>query len=403
MIKFEKAINLINDYPINLKEKTINLEDAHKKVLSENVYSPINVPHFNKSAMDGYGLNKEDLNKYKKFKCIGTIYAGDNKKITLKKGQCVKIMTGAKVPKGINIVIQQELAKKKLNKITFTKTDNLKDNICHIGEDIQKDMLLFKKGTKLNAVKLSSLKSVGIKTLKIYKNLKVLVISTGNEILNKNEQLNENENKIYNSNQTYIFNRLKELEVSNIELMHIKDKEKNFAKVINKINDYDLVITTGAISVGQKDIIRNYIKKNNKSSKLKVIFDKVNIMPGGPVVFWEYKEVPILSLAGSPFANFVTFETFGALLISKLKNDKSLQPRFEKKILKDQWNKEIKKRRFVKVLVKKDECFLNQNNHLASALFEMSFCNGLLNIDPRVKKINKNEEVEVILLGGNYE
>lgn len=394
MVKYEQAVEIINSYEFKPKTEYISSFDSLGYVLAEDITSNINVPSFRKSAMDGYALlGPCEVNK--SYQVIDTIYAGDCKNPLVNANQCVRIMTGAKLPDNLNQVVVQELADQIDNTVTFNlPPTKLNANICQIGEDIEKGQLLFKQGDYIKPTTISSLISCGISTVKVYSKPNILLITTGDEVTEITNTLNDGQ--IYNSNLAYLRPRLMSLGFG-CQAIHLTD---NIELLDDALNDnYDLIITTGAISVGEKDIFRNYINRNQP----KVLFDRVNIMPGGPVVFWEENNTPIVSLAGSPFANFVTFELFARLILAKLTNDSGLIPTQNKYQLTDSYTKDIKKRRFIKAKLENNKVTIPASNHLASSMHEMCLSNCLINLERGKHNLKPGDIVDVIELRRNDE
>ncbi|WOO89731.1 molybdopterin molybdotransferase MoeA [Mollicutes bacterium LVI A0078] len=394
MVKYEQALQLIDEYKFKHQTKTIDTFESLGYTLASNCYSNINVPGFRKSAMDGYALNSsDDLNQT--FKVVETIYAGSNSNPKLNCFECVKIMTGAPIPDNCDLVIVKELANLENDVVTFNipKT-KLNSNICQIGEDIKADELLFSAGTVITPTVISSLISSGNFEIEVNDKPSILLVTTGDEVVTTNTPLSCGQ--IYNSNLAYLKTRLLELGFK-ANTIHIDDSQQSAQTIFN--TKYDLIITTGAISVGDRDIIRNYIMATSP----KVIFDRVNIMPGGPVVFWEHNQTPIISLAGSPFANFVTFELFARRILAHLTKDKSLIVAEQVMSLDDYFHKTIKKRRFVKANLKGNKITLPANNHLASSMHEMTLCNCLINLERGEHNLIPGDQVKVIDIRRNHE
>ncbi len=401
MIKLEEAISLIDNFNYNYLTKTISINFAFNKTLAEDILAPLNVPHFNKSAMDGFAIKKEDLIN-NDFTIITTTFAGDDHQLELKDNQAQRIMTGAKIANNADIVIQQELAVIKNDKVLFNIPKNkLNTNICYIGEDIKKDQVLFKKGTTLSPTKIATLVSAGIKDVRVFEEPNILVLTTGSEIsLSASIKEIENSTKIYNSNQAFISTRLQSCYLNNITFKHINDDVEQLNDYLtNNINEFDLVITTGAISVGQKDIVRHLAIKNPQN----IIFDRINIMPGGPCMFWKFFNTPIISLAGSPFANLVTFELIVMTYLSNLLNNKKFRPILHTATFKDTYKKKISKTRFLKVNTINNNVYLANKTQYASSIYDMANCNSFLFLKAGDIDLKENDDVKIVKLGGSYE
>lgn len=394
MVNYQRALDLIDQYNFKPKTKTINTFDSLGLTLATDYTSKINVPSFRKSAMDGYALNSNN-DVHGQFEVLTTIYAGDNNNPEVNFGQCVKIMTGAPVPNNCDIVIVQELSNRTANTVTFNIPPNkLNPNICQIGEDIKANQLLFTAGTLITSTVISSLISCGIFEVEVTTKPTILLVTTGDEVITSNTPLSYGQ--IYNSNLGYLQARLSELGFT-ADTIHLTDD--HLVPATHNFNRYDLVITTGAISVGERDTVRNYLKDHHPP----IIFDRVNIMPGGPVVFWQYKDTPVISLAGSPFANFVTFELFARRILAKLSNDDSLIITERLFALNDSYIKKIKKRRFVKAHLDFDNLTIPAANHLASSMHEMTMCNCLINLEHGDYNLQPGDLVPVLDLRRTYE
>ncbi len=401
MIKLEQAISLIDRFEYNYLITTVTITSALNKTLASDIYAPIDVPHFNKSAMDGYAIRKIDL-ETNNFTIVATTFAGDNHNINLQANQAQRIMTGAKIANNADFVIQQELAVIKDNQLSFNIPNQLLNpNICYIGEDILHNQLLFPAGTCLNPTKIAALISAGITTVEIYQQPRILVLSTGNEITTSAslEQIQES-TQIYNSNQAFIAMRLQQCYLNSITLKHINDDLDQLVHFLtNHIDDFDLIVTTGAISVGQKDIIRQMATKNPQN----IIFDRINIMPGGPCMFWQYLNTPIISLAGSPFANLVTFELIVITYLSNLLHNPKLRPILVDATFQDYYVKKIKKTRFLKVNTTNNQVTLANKTQYASSIYDMANCNSFLYLKAGNINLKPNDPVKIIKLGGTYE
>ncbi len=394
MVNYQRALDLIDQYNFKQKTETIGTFDSLGLTLAVDYTSNINVPSYRKSAMDGYALNSND-DLGQQFEVVTTIYAGDNKNPEINSGQCVKIMTGAPVPDNCDLVIVQELSNHNGNTVTFNLPETkLNSNICQIGEDIKVNQLLFTTGTLITPTVISSLISCGIFEVEVTSKPTILLITTGDEVITTNIPLNHGQ--IYNSNLGYLKARLSELGFT-ADTIHLTDE--TLQPDVHNFNNYDLVITTGAISVGERDTVRNYLK----AKQPQIIFDRVNIMPGGPVVFWQYESTPVISLAGSPFANFVTFELFARRMLAKLSNDHSLIITERLIKINDNYTKKIKKRRFVKAHLDFDNLTIPATNHLASSMHEMTLCNCLINLERGDYNLQPGDLVPVLDIRRTYE
>lgn len=394
MVKYDQAIKLIDSY--NFKRKIITVDSLHSNdmILANDYYAKVAVPSFRKSAMDGFALNSSD-DLSSTFQIVDTIYAGDSRNPKLTTKQCVKIMTGAPVPDGLDIVLVKELATETDGFVSFSvpKT-KLNPNICQIGEDIANQSLVFKAGTLITPTIIASMVSCGIFQIEVYAKPQILLITTGDEVITSNHDLAHGQ--IYNSNMAYLYTSLTAIGCM-LKHIHINDQTTSLTQTLD--TSFDLIITTGAISVGDKDIIRNYILETKPS----VIFDRVNIMPGGPVVFWQHRDTPVISLAGSPFANFVTYQLLARRIIANLANNQHLIAPETTATLTSAYDKQLKKLRFVKAHISGQEVSIPANNHKASSLYEMSMCNCLIKLERGVHDLKPGDTVTIIDLRRKYD
>lgn len=396
-ISLEESIEILDSIKINKQIKKVKLLDALNKVSSQDIYSKINNPPFNKSAMDGYALKiDENTTKNQKFKVVGTVFAGEVFNKDLNENEAVKIMTGAKIPPNLNAVIKKEDVLIEGEYIILNKNLKENENICEIGEDVKINQLIIKKHTKLNYANIGILASLGINEVLVYESPKISLVTTGDEVVDIENKLEDG--KIYNSNKYSILGRLFELGYSNLEeVCHITDDFKEIGEKIKDLSKKsNLIITTGGVSVGDKD----YIKEAIKQVGGEILFHKVKIKPGSAVLVSKIDETLIISLSGNPNASLTTFELLVKPMICKLSGeDKKF---FEKEIaiLNEPYNKKSNVRRFLR-----GKTFIKDGVQMVSITQKKSG-NGILSstIDSNclidIKKGNegllKGEKVEII-------
>ncbi|ATD55133.1 molybdopterin molybdotransferase MoeA [Clostridium chauvoei] len=348
-ITLERAIDILDNNVLNLNTEVISLMESVNRVVKNNIYSPINNPPFNKSAMDGYAIKLSSLENTR-YRVIDKIYAGEYYKKELKDLEAIKIMTGAPIPKGANAVIKQEDVVVCKDFIEINKSVKQNDNICFKGEDIKENQLLVSKNKKLNYADIGILASAGISKIEVYKKPKIAIISTGDEVLDITEKLELG--KIYNSNKYSIMARVQELGYDISKINHIKDGVLDIAKELKEISkEMDLIITTGGVSVGEKDLLNDSIEES-KGTRL---FWKIKIKPGSAVLCSKLNNSLIISLSGNPTAALTTFELLVRPTLDKLSGEKRVYIKREKAILYDDINKKSPQRRFVRGNLLTDE------------------------------------------------
>lgn len=283
--------------------KTVSLMESIDCYLAESIYSPLSIPSFNNSAMDGYVVRQQDIENFSTLPIAGSIFAGDNDEITWPKGSCLRIMTGAYVPQDAYAVIMQEKVTLQNNCITFDQQQIKKgQNIRYIGESINKGDKVLTKGERLTIGKLATLATLGIEQVKIYKPIKVALFSTGNELTSIGEDLKSN-NHIYDSNRFTLHLMLKTLGCEVIDLGIIKDDLTLIKQTLQKASEEaDLVITSGGVSVGDADYVKQALEQLGH-----INFWKIAIKPGKPFAFGHLGQSLFCGLPGNPVSSLVTF------------------------------------------------------------------------------------------------
>lgn len=328
LISLEKGLEIINKNIKKLNYEVVDILKSLNRVAFDDVYSLINIPPFNKSAMDGYAIDIKD--KSENLDVIETIFPGDKPSESLVYGTTIKIMTGAKVPKGANAVIKKEDVNIDGRLISLNKKILLYENICLKGEDILKGEMILNKNKKIDYCDIGCLASCGVRDVKVYKEPKIALITTGDEVVDLNV-LNLEECKIYNTNKYSILARLKELSFKVDYINHVKDDVLEIRREIEKLSkDYDLIITTGGVSVGDKDLIIKALNYNDKN----IVFWKVDIKPGSAMAFSKINNCGIVSLSGNPTAALTSLELVVVPILNKFIGKEKVEIIKEKAILK---------------------------------------------------------------------
>ena len=300
MITVEEAFKLVkNNISPNEKTILIELNNSLGYVLALDVFSPINMPPFRQSAMDGYALNLHNKSNYK---IIDEIKAGDEHQPILNKGEAVRIFTGSAVPKTANTVIMQEKVTVKGIHLSINNTVSKNKNIRPLGEQVKEGALALKKGTKLTSAAIGFLLALGIYEVSVYDKPKIGIVTTGNELVEAGQKLTYG--KIYESNSGMLQNGLKALGFSKVTVNKIKDDYQTTLKSLEKIiSKNDMVLISGGISVGDYD----FVGKALLEIGTKQIFYKVKQKPGKPLFFGKLNSKPVFALPGNPASALSNF------------------------------------------------------------------------------------------------
>ena len=297
--QIKKISKKINSY------EYVNLLNANNRIVYENIKSRIKVPNYDNSAMDGYALNIKDTKNNNIFNVVGTSLAGIPFKGKIKKNECVKIMTGAVIPDNCNVVIMNEETESNKKSIIITsKKIKIKQNIRFSGEDIKPNKVIIKKNHIVNSSSMGLLASQGINKIKVFKNPIVSFFTSGDEVVAIDKKLPYG--KVHDSNRYTLTGMLDKNNSKIIDLGHAKDNIKDIKNKFNEaIKKSDIVISTGGVSVGDADYIKEVVKTLGD-----INFWKVAVKPGRPLAFGKIKDTIFFGLPGNPVSVMVTFLLF---------------------------------------------------------------------------------------------
>jgi molybdopterin molybdotransferase len=294
--------------------ESVTLAAALDRVLAEPIYSNINVPGHDNSAMDGYAFCYADTTTNSLLHLVGHALAGHPFKGNIKAGECVRIMTGAVVPAGTDTVVMQENVSAIGNDIQINQLPKLGDNIRRAGEDIAINSLVFEQGKRISPIDIGLLASLGVAELKVFKRIKVAVFSTGDELKPLTQTLQAGANlqvgEVYDSNRPTLIALLSRLAVNVIDLGCIADDpDKISAAFESAIAQADVVISSGGVSVGDADFTKPVLEKLGQ-----INFWKIAMKPGKPFAFGVLykKNAPdnkgwFFGLPGNPVSSVVTY------------------------------------------------------------------------------------------------
>lgn len=306
LLTFEQAKKaLLEAASLNHQPSTekVTLLAALDRVTAEPVISPINVPSFNNSAMDGYAVRLSDINQSKLLPLATTIFAGDDiSNLNWPIGTCLRIMTGAPVPDEAEAVVMQEQTESTAAGIKFPYEIKSGSNIRYIGEDSKQGSVVVDKGTRLTIATLSNLATLGIAELTVFSKLKVAIFSTGDELSDIGNPLTNN-SAIYDSNRFTLKLLLTQLNCQIIDLGIIADDPNLIKQSLETASKLaDLVITSGGVSVGDADYTKTALAELGE-----INFWKIAIKPGKPFAFGKIGDALFCGLPGNPVSTLVTF------------------------------------------------------------------------------------------------
>jgi len=388
MISLKEAIDIILSVKQTLSTEKIDFSESTGRILAADIHSDVNMPPFNKSAMDGYACRKEDLAQ--ELEVLEVIPAGQAPTKEIGANQCSKIMTGAQVPKGANTVIMVEHTKE-ISKTTihFIK-DKTAQNICFLGEDVLENDLVLKKGTLIKPKHIAIMASVGATEPLVYKQPVVGIISTGSELVEPNTK--PQAAQIRNSNGHQMAAQTKQLNVPvNYYGIVPDDKQKTRETVETAIEQCDIILLSGGVSVGDFD----YVPVILKELGIEIKFNKIAVKPGKHTTFALGKEKFFIGVPGNPVSSFMQFELVVKPFVYHLMGHK-YRPVIASLPLKTEFKrKKDEREEFVPVMIHNNNEVEPVSYHGSAHIHALSYSDGMIAIPKGIKQINKGELVDV--------
>lgn len=395
MMEIEECVDLFleNVTPVSETER-IPIASACQRVAAERVCVSQPVPAFPKSAMDGYAVHALDIGQASRenpvvLKVLGENCAGDCNEFAYLKNSAVRVMTGAYIPEGFNAVIRQEDTDYGMEEVTVYSSVKPYANYCKIGEDMQRGETVLEKDSRITPLHIGLLASAGVEQVKVYRQLRAAVISTGSELTPLGTALEKG--KIYNS-ILYILKAAMEKE--GIAVVYEKicaDEERTLERMLlEAAYSADIVITTGGVSVGKKDLLPGVLEK----AGAKRLFTRANIQPGTPTIGSMLNGKPVLSLSGNPYAAIANFEIYFWELAAAMLHSDSYKPLIKKAQLESDYPKVNKIRRFVRAYAEDKKVCLPTQTHASSVISNMTRCNCFMDL-PAGEQVHKGDWVNI--------
>jgi molybdopterin molybdotransferase len=372
------------------------LREALDAVLAEAVISPIDLPAWDNSAMDGYAVRSADLTESETdLDVIETIAAGQFPQQTVGKAQAARIFTGAPLPQGADTVIRQEdTAPSSNGRVTIRDTRDAKKNVRRRGEDIRKGTVVMPAGTTLGPAQLGVLASMAYDAPLVHPRPRVAFMGSGDEIvdLEQRDAILAG-TKIASSNSYTLDASIRRASAEPVSLGIARDNKESLREHLRSAAGTDLLVTTGGVSVGEHDFVRDVLQELGGELKLW----RIAMRPGAPVGFGLLHGVPWIGLPGNPVSTMVTFELFVRPAIRRLRGHALPFRRTVPVIVREAITLGPALRHYLRAIVEEGEARLTGPQG-SGILTSMARANALLIVPPELQTVPVGAELQAIIL-----
>ena len=388
VITFDEAYKIVMSCVSEIGAESIDFIGSLNRILAEDIASDMDMPPFNKSTVDGFACRKADLDH--ELEIVETVAAGMQPMKTVTKKQCSRIMTGAVIPEGADLVFMVEdstilpSGKVKFNG-SFTK-----ENIAFKGEDIKIGETVIKKGKLIRPQEIAVMASVGCTSVLVSRKPLVAVISSGDELV---EPISKpGLSQIRNSNAYQLLAQLLSAGALGKYYGIAKDdKEATFELVKQAISECDIVLLTGGVSMGDFDFIPAVLEQ----AGVKILFSRINIQPGKPTTFGKHADALVFGLPGNPVSSFTLFELLVRPVICRMMGY-YLNPAIIQLPMKESFSRRLAERQaFIPVVITPDGFVSPVEYHGSAHISALSLADGMITLQAGVKTIEKGEIVGV--------
>ncbi|MCD8301295.1 MAG: molybdopterin-guanine dinucleotide biosynthesis protein B [Clostridiales bacterium] len=419
-ISVEEAIEITLSHTKRItRAEHVPLLSAEGRILAQDMFSEIDNPPFDRSPIDGYACRSEDIASASCenpafLKVTEEIDAGQYSERTVQKGEAVRIMTGAPIPAGCDCCVRQEDTDYGEETVAIYAPVPAHGNYCDQGEDFKKGICMLKAGEKLGYVEIANLAAMGVSEVPVLERPRIALFTTGDELCEPGQPLSPG--KIYNSNYYLLYSRLSEFGMTPKWSRHITDDAEEMTDAIRTAacEGASLILTTGGVSVGKKDILHDTIRLLGA----KKLFWRVRLKPGMPTIFSVYNGIPIVSLSGNPFGALANMELLVRPMLAKMTGDDSFLMQRIPGVMGDDFPRASKGRRFLRAYYNEGtiylpdqthpaDSFTHQNTsgesdtavqHSSGVLASMRHCNCLVDIPAGSPALKAGDPVSVLLL-----
>jgi len=394
MHKYEEALKILNDIPLNLQTERVAVNEAFNRVLAEDLYTDFPFPDCKKSAVDGYALVVWDNKKYR---IKGESVPGNFKSAELQDGECIFVMTGGIVPDNADAVVRVEDVVEKKDQILLNRKPEKGANINLAGEEFAQNALFGEHGNLLDSLAYPALCYSGKNDVKVYKKPRIGVFVTGDEILEQGDDYKKGH--VFNTNRYILLSLLKHLPADIEYLGRFDDNEKDIAEVIKKSKNYDILVSSGGVSMGKYD----FVKKILHEYDYEIIINKTAIKPGSPLMVARNENCTIFGMPGYPAAFATNLILYLLPFVRKSCGIKN----FENNVIKGKLGTSMRSRinalYFNRAVVKIEDgepVAYDPGSQKTSHFLNFFNVNGLVMMDENVGTLEKGSIVNILPIRG---
>jgi molybdopterin molybdotransferase len=388
MITFEEAFSIVMNSAFGTGTEEISFTDSTGRILAEKITSDVDMPPFNRSAVDGYACRTRDLNN--DLEVVEVIAAGQVPSRKPEENQCSKIMTGAIVPEGCDMVFMiEDSVALPSGKIRFSGSDP-KVNISLRGEDVRAGDTVVEPGKLIRPQDIAVMASVGHINVKVRRKPVTGIISTGDELVEPSKV--PGISQIRNSNAYQLLSQAGRAGADARYHGIAPDNEESTYRLIERaINESDILLLTGGVSMGDFDFVPGVLKR----AGVELLFEQIKVQPGKPTIFGIHPKALVFGLPGNPVSSFIQFETLVRPLINRMMGYDWKSPEMELPMASRYERKSAVRMGWIPVKITENKEVTAIDYHGSAHISALPHADGIISIGEGIKFIEKGEKVVV--------